>query len=141
MNVEDLKQFSLLAEFGDDDRDALFELLEERRLPAGRRIFAEGSEAEGLILLASGCARIESRRGVAPQVAEAGASFGGLSLVSVGPRQATVIAETPCEFLSLPRDRWHRLVEDNPRTACRLTQAIAAQLAGLVREELDQLCG
>ena len=50
MNGEDLKQFALLAEFSESDRDALIELLDERNLPDGKSAFREGTESEGMIL-------------------------------------------------------------------------------------------
>ena len=103
MTAPDLKAFLLLREFSDQDREALADLLEEKSVPAGRRIFAEGDESDALFLLASGTARVESRRCALEAKLEGGATLGALSLTSVGPRESTVIAETACEVLILPR--------------------------------------
>lgn len=135
----DLKRFSLLVDFCDEDREELLALLEEKSLMAGRSLFREGTEAESLVLLLSGSVQLKSARaGELGRVGE-GSALGAVSLVSVGPREATAIAETPCEVLLLPRTSFRRLVEDAPRTACRLSEAIARELAGLVRPGLDQL--
>jgi len=37
----------------------------------------------------------------------------------------------------LSRNAYRRLVEDYPRTACRLTEAIARDLSSLLREALE----
>lgn len=139
MSDIDLKGFSLLAEFTDGDREILAELLEEKSLEPGRRVFSEGSEAEGLVLVASGTVRLESRRTVATESVESGSALGALSLVSVGPREATAITQTPCLLLLLPRTSWRRLVDDYPRTACRLSEAILAEFASLLRQGLEKL--
>jgi hypothetical protein len=41
----------------------------------------------------------------------------------------------------LPRTSYRRLVDDYPRTACRLAEAIVDDVAGLVRPVLDWLVG
>ena len=66
-----------------------------------------------------------------------GAARGGLSLVDVGPRELAARTLEACELWALPRSQWHRLVEDHPRTACRLLEAIVQQLATSLREALD----
>jgi len=134
-----LKRFALLVDFCDEDREELFSLLEEKTLVAGRSLFREGSEAESLVLLRSGTVQLKSARAGDLGRAGEGTALGALSLVCVGPREATAIAETPCELLLLPRTSFRRLVEDAPRTACRLAEAILRDLATLVRPGLDRL--
>ena len=62
MNPDDLdpKQFPLLAGLREADLEVLFDTLEPRKLGRGRKVFREGSEADGLVLLSSG--RIVSGR-------------------------------------------------------------------------------
>lgn len=139
MSASDLKAFPLLAEFNDEDREALFELLEPRSVAQGRRIFSEGAEADGLVLLVSGTARLESKRGIEPELLPSGNALGAVSLVSMGPREVTAYAEEACQMLLFPRTSWRRLVDDHPRTACRLAEAMLLDLAGLVRLGLDRL--
>jgi len=136
---DELKQFALLAEFGEEDREALGELLEEQILAAGRRIFSEGNEADGLVLIVEGSARLESRRTGDSEVIGAGNTLGSLSLVALGPREITAKATTACTLLRLSRESFRRLVEDHPRTACHLLEAVVADLSSLVRRDLDRL--
>jgi len=139
MNAGDLKGFPLLADLTDGDRETLFELLEERSVPAGRRLFSEGTEAEGLLLIVAGRVRLERRPNLEPEFLPAGSALGAASLVSMGPREITALAEEPCEVLVLPRDGWRRLVDDHPRTACRIAESMLTDLVGLVRLGLDRL--
>lgn len=139
MNANGLKEFPLFAEFNDEDREVLFDLLEDRSIPKGRRIFSEGAEADGLVLLVSGTARLESKRGIEPELLPSGNVLGAVSLVSMGPREVTAFADEACQVLLFPRTSWRRLVDDHPRTACRLAEAMLLELAGLVRLGLDRL--
>jgi NTE family protein len=139
MTADVLKGFRLLTELNDEDRDALAQLLDEKQLAQGRRIFTEGTEAEGLVLITSGTVRIQSKRSGVVEFFDAPAALGALSLVSVGPRECTAIAETSCEVLVLARTAYRRLVDDHPRTACRLTEGMIEEAAGLIRGGLDKL--
>jgi len=139
VNAADLKEFALLSEFSDEDREALFELLEPKTLNKGRSIFREGTEADGLILVVSGEVIVTAKRcrdtaGLGP-----GAALGGLSLFVMGPREATAKAVERCEILQLPRTSYRRLVEDAPGAACRLAEAILKQLTSCTRDALDAM--
>lgn len=136
MNGADLKCVKLLAELGDDDRDALVELLEERSLQPSRRVFSEGEEAESLILILEGSVRLGSRDGQVEGVLVAGDALGGLSLVRLGQRSATAICDAPCRLASLDRSGYRRLAEDYPRTACRLVEALLQCIADDVSEAM-----
>ena len=137
MNVSDLKTVKLLAEFGDDDREALADLLEERTLQAGRRVFSEGEEAESLILLVEGQVRLESRDGRVEGALAEGEALGGLALVRLGQRMATAICEQTSRLLILERSGYRRLADDHPRTASRLIEAVLLALAADVSEAIE----
>ena len=139
MSPADLKRFPMLSELSDDDRAALLELLELRVFREGRSIYRETAEADGLVLVSSGEVRLSSRRGTDLGTLGEGSVLGSASLLSLGPREATVKAEVDTEVLMLPRASYRRLVEDHPRTACRLTEAVAADLAVLLREVLGRV--
>lgn len=138
MTPADLERFPMLAELSDDDRVALLELLERRVFRKGRSIYRETAEADGLVLVASGEVHLSSRRGKDLGSVGEGSMLGGASLLGLGPREATVKAVVDTEVLMLPRESYRRLVEDHPRTACRLTESIASDLATLLREVLGQ---
>lgn len=139
MNAEDLKRFSLLAELLDEDREALLELLEPEKIRQGRSVYRETAEADAMLLIVSGTVQLVSKRSENLGTLGAGAVLGSASLLAMGQREATVKAQSECEVWVLPRTAYRRLVDDYPRTACRLTEAIAAEIAGLLREGLDVL--
>ena len=139
MTSTDLKRFPQFAELSESDREALFDLLEPQTFRKGRSVYRETAEADGLVLIASGEVRLSSRRRADLGTLGEGTILGGASLLTMGQREATAKAECDCEVLLLPRAAYRRLVDDYPRTACRLTEAIAADLAALLRDALDPL--
>ncbi|MGH0036524.1 MAG: cyclic nucleotide-binding domain-containing protein [Myxococcota bacterium] len=135
----DLKGFDLLAELGEDDREALVEVLEERKVSASVPLFREGSEAEGLVLIAKGEVEVRSSRTDSTFRAGPGRCLGALSLLVIGKRETSAVAIEPVTYWLLPRTSYRRLVDDAPRTACRLTEAIAIEAASSMRDGLDAL--
>ncbi|HIF93819.1 MAG: cyclic nucleotide-binding domain-containing protein [Myxococcales bacterium] len=140
MNPDDLKHFSLMAEFSEEDREALAEMLEERVLPNGKSAFREGSEAEGLVLLEKGRLKLKSgRRGGVIGSLQAPEHLGAASLFAFGKREVTALADGACTIWVLPRSGMARLLNDAPRAAYRLAEATAGELGGLLRTGTDLL--
>lgn len=140
MNPDDLKHFSLMAEFSEEDREALAEMLEERVLPNGKSAFREGSEAEGLVLLEKGRLKLKSgRRGGVICSLQAPEHLGAASLFAFGKREVTALADGACTIWVLPRSGMARLLNDAPRAAYRLAEATAGELGGLLRTGTDLL--
>lgn len=138
MNGEDLKKFALLAEFSGPDRDALIELLDERNLPDGKSAFREGTESEGMILLSEGRLKLKSKRtGDIVGILEAPAHLGAASLFAFGKRELSALADGPATVQVLSRSGLPRLAEDAPRAAFRLAEAVASELAGLLRTAIE----
>ena len=140
MRAEELKRFALFADFSEDEREALCELLEARELPNGKSAFREGAEAEGLVLLCKGRLKLKSKRtGTLVGILEAPAHLGAASLFAFGKREVTALADGAASIRSLSRSGLPRLADDSPRAAFRLAAAVAAELAGLTRAGLDLL--
>ncbi len=138
MRPDALKRFALFAELNDEERETVASLLEQRRLVDGKSAFREGSESEGLVLLESGRLKLRSQRsaGVLGTL-EAPEHLGAASLFALGKREVTALADGPCTLWVLSRSALSRLVDDCPRAAFRLAEAVAAELAGLARQGLD----
>lgn len=140
MNPDDLKQFSLLVEFSEEEREFLAELLEKQELPNGKSAFREGSEGEGLVLVEKGRLKLKSRRtGGVVGMLEAQDHLGAASLFALGKREVTALADGPCTIWTLSRSGLSRLLEDSPRAAFRLAEAVASELVMLIRTGLDTL--
>ncbi len=140
MNLE-LKGFELLAELADEERELVAEMLERHELDDGEQFFAEGQEAEGLVLVEIGALALSSARGGELGKVEAGDSLGAASLVAVGPREATAVAAGATCVWVLSRESFRRLAEDAPRAACRILEGALVDLAGAVRDGLDRFGG
>lgn len=140
MKASQLKQFALLAEFTEEEREVVADLLEARSLPDGKSAFREGAESEGLVLLAEGRLKLKSKRtGSIVAIVEAPAHLGAISLFAFGKREVTALADGGATIYLLPRAGLPRLADDAPRAAFRLAEAVATELAGLVRNGLDVL--
>ncbi len=133
-----LKSFALLASLAEAEREAIAELTEARELAAKETLFREGSESEGLVLVESGTLRIASERAGREGLLRAGESLGALSLIAVGTREVTATAVEPARVRLLHRSAFHRLVDEAPRAAARLLEAVLAETAGLLRRDLDR---
>lgn len=139
MSPTDLKRFQLFADLVEEDLAMLAGLLETRGLLSGQQLFREGQEAEGLVLVTDGRLRLERPRAGVLGFLEQGDVVGGASLVVVGTREVTAVAEQPTEVHLLTREAFHRFVEDAPRAGARVLEALARELAGVLRNGLEYL--
>lgn len=140
MKPDALKRFALLAELTDEECEIVASLLEVRQLAAGKSLFREGAESDGLVLLESGRLKLRSgRTQAAVGTLEAPDHLGAASLFTVGKREVTAFAEGPCTVFMLTRSALARLVDDAPRAGYRLAAAVTSELAGLTRQSLDPL--
>lgn len=133
-----LKGFSLFADLGDAEREDLAELLEERDLSVRETLFAEGEEADALVLVLSGRVEIESPRSRERLSIGAGGTIGALALFSVGLREGEATGAEPSEVRLLRREEFLRFAEDHPRAAFRIAAAAAAEVAQHAREALPR---
>lgn len=139
MTPLDLKRFGLFADLVEADLDLLADLMDSRSLLSGQQLFREGQEAEGLVMVMEGRVRLESSRAGVIGSVQAGETIGAASLVSVGMREITAVAEQPTEIQVLSREGFHRFVEDAPRSAARVLEALGCELAGILRGGLDHV--
>lgn len=123
-DFRDLKRFALLAELDDTDREVLAQELVVRELDEGARLFERGDPADSLLLVMEGSVRV--RRGTSGDFADlpAGSCIGALSLAGEGLRETLADTTERTRLFELSRQGFERLVVTEPRTACRLLQAI-----------------
>jgi CRP-like cAMP-binding protein len=132
-----LKTFQLFADLDDHDRRVLGDYLEQQRVPAGQCVFREGDAASGLVLVAKGQLQVESARTGDLGSVGRGAWLGEASLVTVGNREATVTAAKNSVILRLERSSMRVMLEEAPRTAARLVEALAGSLASTLRRFVE----
>jgi len=123
-DFEDLKRFELLTQLDDTDREILAQELSVRELEPGTRLFEQGDAADSLLLLVEGSVRVSRRDGAEHADLVRGACLGGLSLAGETQRETSADTTQRTRLFVLSRQAFERLVVAEPRTACRLLQAL-----------------
>lgn len=136
MSPSELKRFGVLEELSEGEREILADLLRESEFATGETLFEEGDESLAWVLVIDGELELTSTRAGRLGRAGVGCAFGGLGLVAAGRREMTARAADACRVLWLDRVRYRRLVQDEPRLACKLQEAILRDLATTLREGL-----
>lgn len=139
MTAEALKAFAPFADLSEGERGEILELLEPRRLSPGETLFAEGDDADALVLVHEGTLQVESQRTRESATLGPGTVLGGMALFAVGARETSVAGMDRAEVLLLRREDFLRLAEDSPRIACRIAMALSAELASTLRGALAAL--
>jgi CRP-like cAMP-binding protein len=134
-----LKGFAPFADLSDGERAEVAALLEERTLSPGETLFAEGDDADALVLVATGTVEVASRRTRESARLGPGTVLGGLALFAVGAREASAAGLERADVLLLRRADFLRLAEDSPRIAWRVAMALSADLAAALRGALAAL--
>ena len=102
-----VKRSPLFASFSGDELLAVIHSLRLHSFAPGQVLVSEGEPGDSLFVLASGDARVfieaPDRHHREVRRLEAGDIFGEISLLTGGPRSATVVAATDCEVLELDR--------------------------------------
>lgn len=91
----------------------------------------EATEADGLLLVESGRVQLKASAVGQTESFDGPVAMGAYSLVCVGQRRYTAVAETPCSVWLLDRLAYRRLVDDHPQVACRLLEGLLVRAAGL----------
>jgi CRP-like cAMP-binding protein len=134
MTAAELRRFALFASLEEPELQLLAFFLQARELAPEQKLWREGDPGDGLFLLEEGTLRFETRSEGPLGQRAAPAWFGGASLVSETPREASARAEGPVRVLLLSRTAFAQLLEAAPRTAARLLGAISSELASLLHE-------
>ena len=137
MTGAELVRFALLSGLGDADREALAGALETHELAAGTRLFDVGDPADGLLLVAEGRVGLSSEPHAAHGEFGPGDALGANALVGDGVRVARAETLSRARVLHLGRAAFQRFADAQPRTACRLLEALLREQAHTTREALE----
>lgn len=97
------------------------------RVEAGKLLFSENEEGHLMYVLTNGVAEVfVSNRLV--EVLLPGNIVGELGIVSPGPRSASVLAQSNCEFVAVDEKRFHFLVQQVPFFATQVMRTLAERL-------------
>jgi CRP-like cAMP-binding protein len=97
------------------------------RVEAGHPLFSVGEEGGKLYVLTTGTAEVIVNNRIV-EVLQHGNIVGEMGLVSPGPRSATVVAITDCEFVAVDEKRFLYLVQQTPFFATQVMRVLAERL-------------
>ena len=138
---------------GDEDRRALAEVVDLRRLADGETLFRAGDPGESLFLVRDGEVELYVRDNAGQKIildiARAGDFFGEIALLDAGARTATAVSLTDCELIELDRDDLLLLFERKPGAALsmlaamgrmtrRADELLRARVSRNVNEEVEE---
>ena len=96
-------------------------------VPAGQALFREGEEGRQMYVLTTGQAEIIVNNRVV-ETLQHGNIVGEMGVVSPGPRSASVIAISDCEFVAIDEKRFLYLVQQTPYFATQVMRVLAERL-------------
>jgi CRP-like cAMP-binding protein len=126
--VAQLSEVPLFANCSKRELTRLLSRLRTESVDAGHTLFVEGAPSSNLYVILTGSAVVR-RKG--RQIARVGTGdvVGELSVITGGPRTATVVAETPIEWLVLDQASLREAIDEVPGLGWHVLQAVAARLA------------
>jgi len=139
--IQKLRKIPLFSDFANDENSLLkvCKLINIERFSAGSILINEGESGDKLYILNKGTVRIlrntlnNEKYTVALLNADDNIFFGELALIDNDKRSATVLADSNCEVLSIHRDGFMKLCEENPLMGFKITLKIAKRLAANLR--------
>ena len=131
--LEMLKGVSLFSSMRRRDLEAVERLADTVDVPAGKALMRQGEPGGEMYVIASGSVRVE-RNGTEIATLGPGQAVGEMSLLSEGPRLATVTTLEPTTAFVLGHREFHTLLADSSE----LRQCIFDNLARRIRE-LDDM--
>ena len=97
------------------------------RVAAGQTLFKANDEGHLMYVLTAGTAEVIVNNRVV-ETLQHGNIVGEMGLVSPGPRSATVLATSDCEFVAVDEKRFHYLVQQTPFFATQVMRVLAERL-------------
>lgn len=107
-----------------------------KRVEAGACLINQGDEAEHVFVITEGRASAHVD-GVKVGDVQQDEIFGAMAVFTGEPRSASVIADTPCTLMIIPKDQFLGLMQSNPRIAHSLIESMARRI-NLLNKEVTQ---
>ena len=125
--VAHLSKVPLFANCSKRELSRLLSLARTETVEAGHTLFVEGAPSSNLYVIVTGTAVVK-RNGRRIGRAGPGDVVGELGVILGGPRTATVLAETPIEWLVLDQASLRAAIDEVPGLGWHLLQSVAARL-------------
>jgi CRP-like cAMP-binding protein len=128
--VDLLASVPLFSGLGRGELEELARLVDEIDLPAGHVLMRQGDRGNEMFVVVSGALDVE-RDGRMINHMGPGAAVGEMSLLSEGPRTATVRAAGPTSLLVLGHREFHSLMDRYPTVRMRILEGLADKVRNL----------
>jgi CRP-like cAMP-binding protein len=141
---QDLRALSLFRDASDELLESMAERLKSESFDSGSTVFSENAPGDKFYIIAQGKVEISALNQYGNKVHLAikgdGDYFGEIALIEDKPRTATVQTLTPCVFLSLERERFLAMLDEDPEVKARFQQAVKqhTQHKELVMDEFGE---
>ncbi len=125
--IEQLSQVRLFSAFNKKELGTIARASDDVSVPAGKELVREGSAGHEFFLILDGeCAVRRDGRHVA--TLKPGDYFGELAILDRGPRNATVVAQTPVTVLVLGQREFNGVLDELPALAHKMLTIMAHRL-------------
>jgi PPM family protein phosphatase len=125
--VDLIASVPLFATLDRHELEEVAKLVDEVDVPAGKVLMRQGEAGNEMFIVASGQFRIE-RDGQVIAERGPGTALGEMSLISEGPRTATVTASEPSRVFVAGHREFHQLMEDHPKIRMRVLEGLATKI-------------
>jgi CRP/FNR family cyclic AMP-dependent transcriptional regulator len=127
-----LRNIPLFSGLDESELERLSKVAMRRRAARGEQVVRAGEDAETLIVLLTGRAKVtnfdEEGREIILAWLSPGEFFGEMGLIDGSPRSANVVAVEPCELLVLGKHEFQRCMQENFQVAQKLMQILVRRL-------------
>jgi CRP-like cAMP-binding protein len=125
--VDLIASVSMFKGLGRKELEQIAQLVDEVDVPAGKVLMRQGQSGSEMFIVASGRFKVE-RNGSYVREVGPGAALGEMSLLSEGPRTATVTAVEPSRILLAGHREFHSLMDQHPTIRLQILEGLAAKI-------------
>jgi len=125
--VDSLRKVPLFADLDERELGQVARLFKERRFAAGETVTKEGLGGAAFFLIDAGEAGV-TVGGAARSTLGPGDFFGEIALIDGGPRTASVVATTPVTTLTITRQRFRKMLGEDPSIVLAMLEELAKRL-------------
>ena len=127
-----LRNVPLFSGLDESELQRLSQVAVRRRAGRNEQVVRAGEDAESLIVLLTGRAKVtnfdEEGREIILAWLGPGEFFGEMGLIDGSPRSASVVAVEPCELLAIGKAEFQRCIQENFQVAQKLMQILVRRL-------------
>jgi signal transduction histidine kinase len=131
VTLDELRRVPLLADLSEEDLDQLYRMAETVSIPAGERVFEEGSPGDALYVVLDGELEVSKRQSgqdVVLAVRRVGEFIGEMSLLEQAPRSASVRTLRESRLLMIDQAAFETLLSCSPSAHLTMLRTVTSRL-------------